>query len=107
MTCKLVTLKLQATRTVLKQLDLENLTEGQLNQLEEILPKTIMEELAPVVHLKEGYFRVSGMSEEVVRSDGGQLTDHTREEARNMAYGHGGGCGFGFCHELDQPQVRA
>ena len=101
---KPMALKLLASRAVLKQLDLENLEEEQLKQLEESLPKTIVKEMAPLVYLKPGNFRVRRMSEMLVRSDGGQLTDHwwMVDEARAMAYGWGD---YGFGNTFDQPQV--
>jgi len=50
-----------------------------------------------MVHVKAGRFPVSRKSEEVVRTDGGELTGDRRDMARNMVYGYGD---YGFSYSF-------
>ena len=66
-------LKLQATRAVLRQKDLKNLEEKQLPM---DLPKTLRKELAKLVKMRAGKYRVCEVFTKAERSDGKELTAH-------------------------------
>ena len=87
MAIELMKLKLQATRAVLRQKDLANLSEEQLPME---LPETLRMELAQLVKMRAGRYRACAVSEEVERSDGMELTadmwdwvnEYVREDVR-------------------------
>ena len=87
MAMRLMKLKLQATRAVLRQKDLANLTE---EQLPKELPETLRKELAQLGKMRAGRYRACAVSEEVERSDGMELTadmwdwvnEYVREDVR-------------------------
>ena len=85
MAMELMKLKLQATRAVLRQKDLANLSEEPME-----LPETLRMELAQLVKMRAGRYRACAVSEEVERSDGMELTadmwdwvnEYVREDVR-------------------------
>ena len=84
---ELMKLKLQATRALLRQKDLANLTE---EQLPKELPETLRKELAQLGKMRAGRYRTCSVFQEVERSDGLELTadmwdwvnEYVREDVR-------------------------
>ena len=72
-------LKLQATRAVLREKDIARLEE---EQLPKELPKTLQKELAQLVKMRAGKYRVYELFTKAARSDGLELTADMWERVR-------------------------